>query len=59
VRILEDVKGKNLHISMEPEEVRTALDELSSKGLYISTWCKTEEDAGDLLGCISGWSKVR
>ena len=41
--------GKNLHIAIEPDEVETALGELSARGLFIRTGTKTEDDARDLL----------
>jgi hypothetical protein len=51
--------GKNLQIILPPEEVETALQNLSSKGLLITTRCKTEEDARDLLKKAGKLSKVR
>ena len=42
-------RGKLLHITIPPHEVRDALEALSSKGLFINTWCDTEEEARDLL----------
>lgn len=51
--------GKNLHISISSKEVEAALDNLSSKGLFIDTWCETEEEAKDLLKNAEKWSKVR
>ena len=41
--------GKNLHITIPPHEVKTALENLSSKGLYINTWARTEEEAKELI----------
>jgi len=41
--------GKLLHISIPAREVKDALENLSSKGLYISTSCETEEEARALL----------
>lgn len=49
--------GKNLHISIPPNEVKQALDMLSSKGLFIDTWCGSESEANDLLDCAAQWSK--
>jgi len=49
--------GKNLHISIAPEEVESALSLLSAKGLFIETWCATEEEARDLLKAAERWSK--
>ena len=42
-------RGKNLHISIPADEVPLALELLSSKGLYIETWCATEAKARALL----------
>ena len=41
--------GKNLHISISPKEVPAALENLSSKGLFINTWCETEDEARELI----------
>jgi len=51
--------GKNLHITLRCEEVRAALGELSARGLFISTACKTEQEARDLLGKAERWSRDR
>jgi hypothetical protein len=50
--------GKNLHISIPPAEVETALRELSSKGLFIQTWCSSETEARELLKNAYKWSRV-
>jgi hypothetical protein len=49
--------GRNLHISIPPEEVERALSILSSKGLFIETSCASEEEARDLLKAAERWSK--
>lgn len=49
--------GRNLHIALPPEEVETALGMLSSRGLYISTACSTEEEARKLIKNAAKWSK--
>ena len=51
--------GKNLHISIGPDDVKTALDELSARGLFIETWCATEAEARDLLKKAEEWSSDR
>jgi hypothetical protein len=51
--------GKNLHISIEAREVEPALAELSARGLFIATWCETEEEARDLLRQAEQWSRDR
>jgi hypothetical protein len=48
--------GRNLHISIPPEEVETALAELSARGLFISTWCASETEARRLLDNAERWS---
>jgi hypothetical protein len=48
--------GRNLHISIEPDEVETALDLLSARGLFISTHCESEEHARHLLARAERWS---
>jgi hypothetical protein len=51
--------GKNLQIILPAEEVETALENLSSKGLLIVTRCKTEADARELLRKAGKLSRVR
>jgi len=49
--------GKNLHISIPANEVKQALEMLSSKGLFIDTWCGSESEADELLECAKKLSK--
>ena len=51
--------GKNLHISIPPEEVKAALEQLSARGLFISTGCRTEAEARQLLQNAERWSMDR
>ncbi len=51
--------GKNLHISIAPDEVRTALRELSARGLFIATRCSSEGEARALLKHAEEWSRDR
>ena len=51
--------GKNLHLSLAAAEVRPALEQLSARGLYLSTWCRTETEARELLGAAERWSADR
>ena len=51
--------GKNLHISIAAGEVKTALTELSARGLFLCTSCKTEDEARDLLKKAERWSSDR
>jgi len=50
-------KGKNLHISIPPEEVEIALRELKVEGLFIQTWCAGEAEARALLDNTVKWSR--
>ena len=49
--------GKNLHISIGSGEVKTALKELSARGLFIQTRCETEDEARALLKNVERWSR--
>jgi len=51
--------GKNLHITIAPHEVEDALDALSARGLFIATWCETEDEARALLKNAEKWSVDR
>ncbi len=51
--------GKNLHLYLEPDEVQPALEVLSARGLFLSTWCRTETDARTLLAQAERWSVDR
>lgn len=51
--------GKGLHLTLGPEEVETALGELSPRGLFIATHCATEAEARDLLDKAPRWSRER
>ncbi len=48
--------GKNVHIGIPPEEVETAITELSIKRLFIETHCDTEDEARALLKNVVKWS---
>jgi len=52
-------KGKNLHITISADEVEDALENLSARGLFISTECETEEEAKRLLKNCEKYSKNR
>lgn len=51
--------GKNLHLSIPPEEVQTALENLSARGLFIDTNLESEDDARELLKMAEKWSVDR
>jgi len=40
----------------EPDEVKALLTELSSRGLFISTYAASEDDARALLGRVAKWT---
>ncbi len=48
--------GKNLQISLSPDEIQPALEQLSARGLFISTWARTEAEARELLKKVERWS---
>ena len=49
--------GKNLQLSLPAEEVETALAALSARGLFISTSCRSEAEARELLKNAARWSR--
>ncbi len=48
--------GKNLHLTLTPEELEPALRALSARGLFIATWTRTEAEARELLAQAERWS---
>ncbi|MDD4366077.1 MAG: hypothetical protein PHV38_00200 [Eubacteriales bacterium] len=51
--------GKNLHITLEPNDIETALELLSARGLSIETVCSSEEEAQVLIKNVERWSVDR
>lgn len=49
-------RGKNLWITLEPREIRHALQELSPRGLMVQTRCATEQEARRLVEDATTWS---
>jgi hypothetical protein len=45
-----------LHITIGPGEIEPALELLSTRGLFIDTRCKSEEQARYLLKMAEKWS---
>ncbi|NSW89753.1 MAG: trimethylamine corrinoid protein 2 [Firmicutes bacterium] len=41
--------GKLVHVSIEPHELDILITELRPEGVMYTTWCKSEQDAEDLL----------
>lgn len=53
---LVQTRGKNLHITLAPDEVEPALSLLSARGLFIETSCASEAQARHLLKMAEKWS---
>ena len=51
--------GKNLHISIPANEIEYALENLSARGLFITTCVDSEEEARQLLKNAEKWSVDR
>lgn len=54
-RILD--AGKCLHISCEPWEVGILLERLNHEGLFLQTWCRSEEEAHKVLKMVEKYGK--
>jgi len=50
--------GKGLHIGIPPSDVKTALENLSHKGLMISTYCDTVDEAIELEQYVKDFYKA-
>jgi len=50
--------GKGLHITIPPNEVKTALETLSHKGLIVATYCETAEEADELVKFVNSYYYV-
>ena len=61
VNVLHKVQaaGKNLHISLVPEDVERALSVLSARGLFLGIGAATEAEARELLISAERWSVDR
>ena len=51
--------GKNLHITLPPDEVEAALSQLSAKDCSSNTWAESEDAARRLLHMAERWSVDR
>jgi len=49
--------GKLLHLSVSANEVEPLLRELSPKGLMLSTWVRSEDEARAMLKDVEKWTK--
>jgi 5-methyltetrahydrofolate--homocysteine methyltransferase len=56
LRLVQDL-GKNLHITIPPDEVEAAVQSLSAKGLHIATVARTEGEARELVRIVERQSK--
>jgi len=50
-------RGKLLYILAKPEKVESLISELSPKGLFISTFCRSEEEVKELLSKAKLWTE--
>lgn len=48
--------GKNLVISVSPEQIKVLMENLSSRGLYLLTGVPTQYDANELLKRVEKWT---
>jgi hypothetical protein len=46
-------QGANLHLWCQPDEVEPLMTELSSRGLFLSTWSAGEEEAEELIKLVA------
>jgi len=51
--------GKNLHITVSPEEIPVFMEELEPEGVMLQTWCSTPQEAEDLIKLIFRWRPGR
>jgi len=52
-------RGKNLHITIPASQVRDALENLSARGLFMQTFCRSEDEARALIRNAARWSRDR
>jgi hypothetical protein len=50
--------GKGLILHVNPEEIPTIMENLSSRGLYLLTWTNTQAEADDLVRLITKMTHV-
>jgi len=46
-------KGKGVQVSCRPEEVELLMKQVRPEGLCITTWCRTEKEARELLKLVT------
>ena len=45
--------GKNLHIAVSAQQIRPLMENLSSRGLYLTTWANSREEADAIIKDVS------
>ena len=48
--------GKNLHIAVDPRQIRPLMENLSSRGLYLTTWVGSKDEAETVLKDVARWT---
>ena len=48
--------GKNLHIAVDSRQIRPLMENLSSKGLYLTTWANSKDEADTIVKDVTRWT---
>ena len=48
--------GKNLHIAVDAKQIRTLMENLSSRGLYMTTWANSKDEADAIIKDVTRWT---
>ena len=48
--------GKNIVISVEPDQIRPLMENLSSRGLYLLTWADSKDEADAIVKDVARWT---
>ena len=48
--------GKNLHIAVDSKQMRPLMEDLSSRGLYLTTWANSRDEANAILKDVTKWT---
>jgi len=51
--------GKNLYLLVDPQDIDTILNNLSSKGLFINTYADSQDEADEIIGKVSRLTKEK
>ncbi|MCK6474418.1 MAG: hypothetical protein L6R28_22095 [Planctomycetes bacterium] len=49
--------GKNLHVAVEPHEIKTFMENLRPDGVMLSTWAESEEHADAIVAQVAQWPR--